>query len=482
MRVAILGFSDQEQSESLPIYQYFKTQNADITAFYWGESKLPDEVHKVKIDKSAVIDNLSGFDLIVRGPAVHPRQIRSDTPVTSLTDIFIKESPSKNVVGVTGTKGKGTTSALVAKMLEAQLSTHSTDAQGRSEGTRRATSSSQGGKKIWLGGNIGKPLLDNLKEIKPEDWIVLEMSAGQLITFTGRIHVGVCLMVVPEHLDWHTDMEEYTNAKANLFKHQSPEDIAIYFAGNETSVRVAGQSPGKKVPYYQKPGAYVRDDGMIVIGDDEIEVVHKSEIKLLGEHNLQNICAALTTVSEALGGLDPFDSPPSGGSLRVNPEPVEWIDKAKAVLHSFSGLEHRLELVRESEGVKYYDDSFAATPDSAIVALEAIPGKKVIILGGFDRNLPIEHLAKAVKEHSADLLEEVLIGVSAERLAKELDGVRFDNYAIPGAKTMSEVVSSANEFAKPGSSVVLSPGFTSFDMFKNFVDRGDQFKDVVNQL
>src|SRR3990167_8263065 len=232
MRVAILGFSDQEQSESLPIYRYFKTQNADITAFYWGESKLPDEVHKVKIDKSAVIDNLSGFDLIVRGPAVHPRQIRSDTPVTSLTDIFIKESPSKNVVGVTGTKGKGTTSALVAKMLEAQLS----------------TSSSQGGKKIWLGGNIGKPLLDNLKEIKPEDWIVLEMSAGQLITFTGRIHVGVCLMVVPEHMDWHTDMEEYTNAKANLFKHQSPEDIAIYFAGNETSVRVAGQSPGKKVP------------------------------------------------------------------------------------------------------------------------------------------------------------------------------------------------------------------------------------------
>src|SRR3989344_7039136 len=382
MRVAILGFSDQEQSESLPIYQYFKTQNADITAFYWGESKLPDEVHKVKIDKSAVIDNLSGFDLIVRGPAVHPRQIRSDTPVTSLTDIFIKESPSKNVVGVTGTKGKGTTSALVAKMLEAQLSTHSTDAQGRSEGTRRATSSSQGGKKIWLGGNIGKPLLDNLKEIKPEDWIVLEMSAGQLITFTGRIHVGVCLMVVPEHMDWHTDMEEYTNAKANLFKHQSPEDIAIYFAGNETSVRVAGQSPGKKVPYYKKPGAYVRDDGMIVIGDDEIEVVHKSEIKLLGEHNLQNICAALTTVSE------------------INPEPVEWIDKAKAVLSSFTGLEHRLELVREFEGVKYYDDSFGTTPETAIVALEAFEQPKVVILGGHDKGIPFDRLADSVVKNN----------------------------------------------------------------------------------
>ena len=458
MRVAILGFSDQEQSESLPIYRYFKAKGAEISAFYWGEPRLPDDVHKIKIDKNAVIDNLSGFDLIVRGPAIHPRQVTSDTPITSLTDIVVKESPSKNIIGVTGTKGKGTTSTLVTKLLEAQ------------------------GRKVWLGGNIGKPLLDDLKEIQADDWVVLEMSAGQLITFSGRVHIAVCLMVVPEHLDWHTDMQEYINAKTNLFSHQTADDVAIYFASNATSVGIASHSSGKKVPYYKKPGAFVRDDGMIVVGDKELEVIHKSEVKLLGEHNLQNICAALTAVHEAAGSLDPFDSSTGVDLLRVNPEPVEWIDKAKAVLHSFSGLEHRLELVRELQGVKYYDDSFAATPDSAIVALEAIPGKKVIILGGFDRNLPIEHLAKAVKEHSADLLKAVLIGVSAERLAKELDGVRFDNYAIPGAKTMSEVVSSANEFAKPGSSVVLSPGFTSFDMFKNFVDRGDQFKDVVNQL
>ena len=461
MRVAILGFSDQEQSESLPIYQYFKTQNADITAFYWGESKLPDEVHKVKIDKSAVIDNLSGFDLIVRGPAVHPRQIRSDTPVTSLTDIFIKESPSKNVVGVTGTKGKGTTSALVAKMLEAQLSTHSTDAQGRSEGTRRATSSSQGGKKIWLGGNIGKPLLDNLKEIKPEDWIVLEMSAGQLITFTGRIHVGVCLMVVPEHMDWHTDMEEYTNAKANLFKHQSPEDIAIYFAGNETSVRVAGQSPGKKVPYYQKPGAYVRDDGMIVIGDDETEVVHKSEIKLLGEHNLQNICAALTTVSE------------------INPEPVEWIDKAKAVLHSFSGLEHRLELVRESEGVKYYDDSFGTTPETAIVALEAFDQPKIVILGGHDKGVSFDKLADKVV--AGNVRHAVLIGDTAPKLEELLKEQDFTDYSL-GPRTMPEIVDVAKHRAQPGDVVLLSTGCASFGLFHDYKDRGNQFKKAVNAL
>ena len=461
MRVAILGFSDQEQSESLPIYQYFKTQNADITAFYWGESKLPDEVHKVKIDKSAVIDNLSGFDLIVRGPAVHPRQIRSDTPVTSLTDIFIKESPSKNVVGVTGTKGKGTTSALVAKMLEAQLSTHSTDAQGRSEGTRRATSSSQGGKKIWLGGNIGKPLLDNLKEIKPEDWIVLEMSAGQLITFTGRIHVGVCLMVVPEHMDWHTDMEEYTNAKANLFKHQSPEDIAIYFAGNETSVRVAGQSPGKKVPYYQKPGAYVRDDGMIVIGDDETEVVHKSEIKLLGEHNLQNICAALTTVSE------------------INPEPVEWIDKAKAVLHSFSGLEHRLELVREFEGVKYYDDSFGTTPETAIVALAAFDQPKVVILGGHGKGIPFDELADKVV--AGNVRHAVLIGDTAPKLEELLKEQDFTDYSL-GPRTMPEIVDVAKHRAQPGDVVLLSTGCASFGLFHDYKDRGNQFKKAVNAL
>ena len=128
MRVAILGFSDLEQSESLPTYRYFKAKGADITVFYWGEPELPNDVHKVKIDKNAVIDNLSGFDLIVRGPVIHPRQITSDTLLTSLTDIFVKESPSKKIVGVTGTKGKGTTSTLIAKFLEAQ------------------------GKKVWLGG------------------------------------------------------------------------------------------------------------------------------------------------------------------------------------------------------------------------------------------------------------------------------------------------------------------------------------------
>jgi UDP-N-acetylmuramoylalanine--D-glutamate ligase len=431
MRVAILGFSDQEQSESMPIYRYFKAKGAEITAFYWGEPQLPEDVHKVKIDKNTVIENLEGFDLIVRGPAIHPRQVRSDTPVTSLTDIFVKESPSKNIIGVTGTKGKGTTSTLIAKLLEAQ------------------------GRKVWLGGNIGKPLLDDLSEIKPDDWVVLEMSAGQLITFTGRVHIGVCLMVVPEHLDWHTDLQEYTDAKANLFKHQTSDDIAIFFADNPVSVGVASNSLGKKIPYYQRPGAYVREDGMVML--DETEIIPKSEVKLLGEHNLQNICAALTAVYEAAGGLD----------------------KAKAVLHSFSGLEHRLELVREFEGVKYYDDSFGTTPETAVVALAAFNQPKVVILGGHDKDIPFDKLADKVSNNN--VRHAVLIGDTAPKLEELLKERGFSNYSL-GLKTMPEIVTEAKKNAQPGDVVLLSTGCASFGLFKDYKDRGNQFKQVVQAL
>jgi UDP-N-acetylmuramoylalanine--D-glutamate ligase len=187
---------------------------------------------------------------------------------TTTQHIFFENVKTKNIIGVTGTKGKGTTSTLIYEMLKAE------------------------GKNVFLGGNIGNSPLDFIKEVKPDDWIVLELSNFQLYNLTYSPHISVCLMIVPEHLEWHPDMEDYVGAKANIFRHQKPNDIAIYFSENKYSKEIAHLSPGKKIPYYFAPGARIRDDGMIVIGENEQEIINTREVKLLGEHNLQNICAA----------------------------------------------------------------------------------------------------------------------------------------------------------------------------------------------
>jgi UDP-N-acetylmuramoylalanine--D-glutamate ligase len=252
-------------------------------------------------------------------------------------------------------------------------------------------------------------------------------------------------------------MADYTGAKANLFKHQTPQDVAIYLAHDGNSRKIASYSPGKKIPYYQKPGAYVRGDGMIVIGDDEKEIISKTEVKLLGEHNLQNICAAATAVFEALGGLD----------------------KAKAVLHSFSGLEHRLELVRELQGIKYYDDSFGTTPDTAIVAIKAFEQPKVLILGGSDKGADFSELAEAVVD--SDVRQVIAIGQTGPKLSDALKGKGFDKIT-DGGQTMEQIVTAARSVAQSGDVVLLSTGCASFGMFKDYKDRGNQFKAVVKAL
>lgn len=453
MKIAIVGWGVEGQSA----YRYFGPEHDYLIVNEHPRDDFPAKSPSIKLQflsnerpvgmvgnvvDLSYLDGIETYDKIIYSPSSYKnlqRKFGSDnsfwSKATTVQNIFFENCKSKNIIGVTGTKGKGTTSTLIYKMLLAS------------------------GKKVFLGGNVGNSMLDFLNDIGAEDWVVLELSNFQLHTFNYSPHIAVCLMVVPEHLDWHENMDEYTETKANLFKHQKTEDTAIYFADNKYSAKIANYSPGKKVPFYKNPGAHVRADGMIVVGEDETEVINKNEVKLLGEHNLQNVCAAVTAVYEAIGSLD----------------------KAQTVLSSFSGLEHRLELVRTLDGVKYYNDSFAATPDAAIVAIEAIAGPKVMIMGGFDRNLPLLNTAEAIKKHSSQL-KLLLIGVSAERLSNELEKVDFKNYEILEKNTMPEIVASAKKLAKPGDSVILSPGFPSFDMFKNFTERGELFKKAVNSL
>ncbi|HVX58524.1 MAG TPA: UDP-N-acetylmuramoyl-L-alanine--D-glutamate ligase, partial [Candidatus Saccharimonadales bacterium] len=285
--------------------------------------------------------------------------------------------------------------------------------------------------------------------------VVLELANFQLYKFPYSPHIGVCLMITAEHLDWHPDMDDYIEAKSNLFRHQKKDDVAIYFADNEFSTKIASYSPGRKIPYYRDPGARVTNEGNIVIG--ETVIMNRSDVKLLGEHNLQNICAALTAVWQV----------------------TDNIEAIRRVLGSFSGLEHRLEYVRELEGVSYYDDSFGTTPDTAIVAMQAFEQPKVMILGGSDKGIPFDSLADAVA--SGNVRHVVAIGKTGSKIAELLRKRGFDSIT-EGPGTMAEIVKDARAHAHAGDVVLLSTACASFGLFHDYKDRGNQFKTVVKAL
>ncbi len=436
MKIAIVGYGGKEGQSA---YQYWQSDANQIEIRDQDSTLILPQGVQGRLGPE-YLDDLEGFDLIVRTAGLNPNEIVKANSeairpkITTVVNEFFNVCPTKNVIGVTGTKGKGTTSTLIAKILEAS------------------------GKRVHLGGNIGIATLELLKSgIQASDWVVLELSSFQLIDFKHAPHIGVCLMVVPEHLNWHLDFKDYLESKAQLFVRQQPSDIAIYFADNANSAKIASAGQGQKIPYFKPPGAYIDNDKVVIAGQT---VCKTSEIKLIGQHNWQNVCAAITAVWQVTNDLEAL----------------------RQVITNFSGLEHRLELVRQVKEVKYYNDSFASTPDAAIAAMDAITGMKVMILGGFDRHLPLEHLAKAVKEHTSDLRSVIIVGASAERLASEFNRAGFSQYQVIKDKTMPGIVQAASSTAQASDSVVLSPGFASFDMFKNFEERGQQFKAAVNNL
>ncbi len=446
MKIAILGFG----AEGRAAYEYWGRDDNEIT--------ICDQSTDVETPKDTqtqlgtdYLKNLDGFDVLVRTPALHPDDILKANPqnsdildkVTSVTNEFFRTVPTKNLISVTGTKGKGTTCTLVSKMLEAA------------------------GKRVHLGGNIGIPPLALLKNnIVADDWVVLELSSFQLIDLKYSPHIAVCLMVEHEHLDWHEDHDEYISAKQQLFMNQTEQDIAIYFAGNENSEAIADASAGRQIPYMQKPGAEVVQNEIVIDGRMICAV---SELKLLGKHNWQNVCAAVTAVWQI----------------------TQDTTAIRSVLTSFTGLEHRLELVRELNGVKYYDDSFGTTTETAIVAIEAFAEPKVVILGGSEKHATFETLAKTVA--ASTIRRIILIGnathptyktaTPAIEAALRAGGVEnVISLVKPGGVTMKEIVQTAHAAAQPGDVVLLSAACASFDMFENYKDRGEQFKQAVLEL
>lgn len=432
MKVAIVGYG----VEGVSALHYWLEKGAEITICdEHADKPIPAGVQSQLGD--SYLDNLDRFDVIMRTAGLAPHIILEKNPsvearITTVINEFLRVSPTKNIIGITGTKGKGTTCTLTAKMLEAA------------------------GKEVFLGGNIGLSPFEFLSKLSPDSWVVLELSSFQLIDVKHAPHIAMCLMVVPEHLNWHADMPEYVEAKSQLFAHQQPDDIAIYFAENPLSHQIASHSPGKKLTYYAAPGAYVENDKIII---DTHEICDVSELKLLGRHNWQNACAAATAFWQV----------------------VQSPDVIRSVLTTATGLPHRIEYVRELEGVSYYDDSFGTTPETAIVALESFAQPKVVILGGSDKGVAFDELAQAVATNN--VRKAIVIGQVAPKIIAELQAAGFpDEDIVPGGQTMPEIVQIARELAQPGDIVLLSTGSASFGMFENYKDRGEQFKAVVTSL
>lgn len=396
------------------------------------------------VDDLSYLDGIENAEQIIYTPTSRKNleeHFGEDHPLwekaLSSLHYFFENSPSKNIIGVTGTKGKGTTTTLISEMLEAA------------------------GKTVHTGGNIGVPVLDILPHINQDDWVVLELSSFQLYKFPHSPHIAVHLMMIPEHIEeWHKTMDDYVDSKKNLFAHQSEEDIAVYFPDNEYSAQNVEASRGKKIPYCHEPGAYVKD-GHITI--DKKEIIQVNEVGLLGDHNLQNICAAVTAAWQVSQDSESFSR----------------------VLREFTGLEHRLQFVRELDGIRYYDDSFGTTPDTAIVACDAFAAPKVVIVGGHDKGNDYSGLAKRLCDY--DIHHVVFIGNTGQKL---LDMARSEGFNDDKASIredgnswdMREIVGDARFHSRPGDVVLLSTGSASFGLFADYKDRGDQFIAEVNKL
>lgn len=425
-KIAIAGFEVEGQAA----YRYFKGQGADIT--------IVDERPRNDIPKGAgskfgagVLAELAGFDLIVRSPGIRPDRIKTDGEITSVTKEFFKHCPAP-IIGVTGSKGKGTTATLIYKILQAA------------------------GKTAHLVGNIGVPALDRLADIHKDDVVVYELSSFQLWDLAQSPHIAVVLMMEPEHLDVHADTNEYATAKATIVAYQQPDDVTVYLPTNLLTRQVALQGKGKKIPYTQQPGAHV-DGGWIVI--DGHRIIAADMMALPGQHNIDNACAALTAVWHI----------------------TQDTRAAAKVLAEFTGLEHRLKLVGQVNGARYYDDSIATTPGSAIAAMRAFEQPKILILGGSDKGADFTQLAQEVAQQNIKTV--IAIGAMRQRLQVALTAAGFTTVLLfDQQSSMKQIVQAAFAIATPGDVVILSPACASFDMFKNYKDRGEQFIAAVEAL
>ena len=447
-KVAIVGWG----INGLDAVKYLLKLGAEITILDQKETKELDfsgfENSKVKfvLGSNYLKNGLNNFDYIFRSPGVYrflPEIIKAEknnVVVTSTLQLFFDLCPAR-IIGVTGTKGKGTTSTLIYEILKEDC------------------------KDVYLAGNIGYPMLELLPQLTRKSWVVLELSSFQLIDMKKSPYIAVVLNITEDHLDWHKDKRQYLDSKRNIVRYQKISDIAIINSDYEVSRSFEKDTQSSNIYYFSKvkkvKGCYVENGTIKLYLDKKAELVGRTDRLLLrGVHNRENIIAAILAGKKA------------GTSLR----------SIKSAVYTFKGLEHRLELVRTYNGVTFYDDSFSTNPQTTEAAINSFEEPITIILGGFDKQLNYDEMSKVFSKRS-NIVNVVLVGDIAKKMEKSLLKFKFSGNIINMDKTvMKDVVEKCFKVTPKGGVVLLSPASSSFDMFKDYKDRGNQFKKAVLDL
>ena len=444
-RVAVTGIGVSNQ----PLLRLLLDAGIDVTACDRKDraslGALGDNLEKSGCKLRLGPDYLEGLDhdVIFRTPGLHPKYLEEaqarGSVITSEMEVFFQVCPCP-ILAVSGSDGKTTTTTIIARLLEAA------------------------GYTVHLGGNIGHPLLAEADSIQPEDWAVVELSSFQLLTMKQSPHIAVLTNLSPNHLDVHTGMEEYVEAKANILAYQTEADRAVCNWDVMLTRHLSGTSHGNVYAFTRVPeasparGCYIRNGAVWFRDDGEAhEVLPLADILLPGEHNVENYMAAICAVH----GLVPDET-------------------VRAVARTFTGVEHRIELVRERRRVRWYNDSIASSPSRTIAGLRAFPEKVILIAGGKDKGISYELLGPVINEHVKLL---ILCGATAGVIREAVETAEnYDGLEILTAEDYPEAVRLADERSTEGDVVILSPASTSFDRFKNFEERGRVFKELVNAL
>jgi len=448
-KVAVMGMG----ISNTPLIKYLMDLDANITVF---DKKTEEELGKAKCEEYAVqgvhfslgenyLENLIGFDIIFRSPSMRPdipaleKELDRGAILTSEIEMLIDLCPGK-IIGVKGSYGKTTTTTLIYKMLEAE------------------------GYHCYLGGNIGIPLFAKIDEMRPDDIVVLELSSFQLMTLKKSPNISVVTNISPNHLDIHKDYREYIDSKRNIYLHQQKEDVLILNYDNEITREFADTAIGN-VRYFS---TYTRLDNGVILDQNMIkscsnkirtQIISSDDILLLGRHNIENACTAIAAVQGLV----------SNSSILK-------------VLTTFKGVEHRNEFVRELNGVKWYNDSIGSSPSRTIAGLISFKNKVILVAGGYDKHLDYTEMGKYIVDRTKAV---VLMGQTKEKIKlATLAALERTNIDLPilEVNTLEDAVKQANEIAEAGDTVFFSPASASFDMFKNFEERGKKYKEIVNSL
>lgn len=443
-KVAVVGIG----VSNIPLINFLIELGAKVTAFDkrqrgdFGDLAIEFENKGVKLELGEnYLDNLTGFDVVFKTPGMRIdcdaliKVKQEGAYITSEMEEFVRYCKGK-VYGITGSDGKTTTTTIVSKLLEAE------------------------GYKTWVGGNIGTPLFSNIEEIEDSHKVVLELSSFQLMTMNLPIDVAICTNLAPNHLDMHKDMNEYIESKKNIFLYQNTNDVLVINRENEITNSFEKEAKGEVRGFSStrviENGAYYKDGSLYLCGE---KVCDKENIVIKGMHNVENYLAAFLATKDDVK-----------------------IETMKQVAETFAGVEHRCELVRELDGVKYYNDSIASSPTRTLAGLHAFERPVIVIAGGYDKNIPFEPLAEEGHKFIKNI---ILLGATKEKIKAAFDKLKEEkgiSISIIMVESLEEAVNKAKEIADKGDIVTLSPACASFDMFPNFAVRGNKFKQLVNDL